>query len=69
MYTLIKNPALRNGLIAEAPALAVSAVTAETTYKFHSFTAEFVAFLATWFAVSYALTLVRSLLAKREQKA
>ncbi len=69
MYTLIKNPELRNGLVAEAPSLAVSAVTAEIIYKFHSFTAECVAFLATWFAVSYLLTVARSLLAKRAQKA
>jgi hypothetical protein len=68
MYTLLRNPAVRNELIAEAPSLAVAAVTAETTYKFHSFTTECLAFLATWFVVSYVFTLARSVLSKREQR-
>jgi hypothetical protein len=37
----------------------LAALVAEFFYKFHSFTLECVAFLATWFALSYLLSLVR----------
>ncbi|MGH9766233.1 MAG: hypothetical protein ACREAB_02260 [Blastocatellia bacterium] len=39
--------------MAEASSLTLSIVTAELFYKFHSFTLECLAFLATWYAVSY----------------
>ena len=61
VYTLIKNSEVRKRLAAEVPALAVSAMTAELVYKFHSFTAECLGFLATWFAVSYVFSLARTL--------
>ncbi len=69
VYTLIKNSEVRKRLAAEVPSLVVSALTAEMVYKFHSFTAECLGFLATWFAVSYVMSLVRSVwLAKPEQE-
>ncbi len=60
MYTLIHNVGLRKGLLAEAPSLLVAMMVAELFYKFHSFTLECLAFLPTWFAVSYLDTCVRS---------
>lgn len=59
MYTLIRNTGLRRELIPEASSLFLSMLTAELFYKFHSFTLECAAFLATWFAVSYVLSLAR----------
>ena len=62
MYTLIHDIGLRRGLLEEAPVLVVSMVVAELFYKFHSFTLECLAFLATWFVVSYVVARVRALL-------
>jgi len=59
MYTLLQNVGLRKGLLAEAPSLGLSILLAELFYKFHSFTFECIAFLATWFTISYLCTLLR----------
>src|SRR5438105_855290 len=48
MFTLLRHAGLRRSLWAEAPCLGVSMITAEAFYKFHSFTLECLAFLATW---------------------
>lgn len=62
MYTLIKAIPLRDLAIAQVPALGVSLIIAEMFYKFHSFTLETVAFLATWFVADAAISFVRRLL-------
>ncbi|HEV8441148.1 MAG TPA: hypothetical protein VGT40_23915 [Methylomirabilota bacterium] len=49
MYTLIRLIPVKRLLLEQAPALAVSFAIAEAFYKFHSFTLECLAFLATWF--------------------
>lgn len=49
MYTLIRLIPVRRLLLEQAPALAVSFAIAEAFYKFHSFTLECLAFLATWY--------------------
>jgi hypothetical protein len=49
MYTLIRSLPVRRLLLEQAPALGVSFAIAETFYKFHSFTVECLAFLATWY--------------------
>jgi hypothetical protein len=49
MYTLIRLTPLKRLLLEQAPALAVSFAIAEAFYKFHSFTLECLAFLATWY--------------------
>lgn len=49
MYTLIRLVPFKQLLLEQAPALAVSFAIAETFYKFHSFTLECLAFLATWY--------------------
>lgn len=56
MYTLIRSLPLRTILAAQAPALAASWLIAEIFYKFHSFTLELAAFLATWFVIDGALS-------------
>ena len=59
MYTLVKAIPMRDLVLAQVPALGLSLVIAELFYKFHSFTLETVAFLATWFVVDGAISLVR----------
>ena len=49
MYTLIKMMPIRQLLLEQVPAIGASFVIAERFYKFHSFTLECIAFLATWF--------------------
>jgi hypothetical protein len=51
MHSLLTTIGLRQLLAAEAPALAGSFLMAEAFYKFHSFTLECLAFLATWYAL------------------
>lgn len=51
MYTLITSMPVQNLLTEQLPVLALSWVIAETFYKFHSFTLETAAFLATWFVL------------------
>ena len=51
MNTLVRSMPLKQLLIEQLPALIVSIVIAELFYKFHSFTLEALAFLATWFVV------------------
>lgn len=62
MYTLIKAIPLRDLLIEQAPALIFSLVVAELFYKFHSFTLETMAFLATWFVADGLISGVRRFL-------
>jgi hypothetical protein len=49
MYTLIRSLPLNRLVSEQLPAFAISFVTAEMFYKFHSFTLECGAFLLTWF--------------------
>ena len=53
MYSYVKQAGLPAFLSREAPAFLVSFVIAEVFYKFHSFTLECAAFLATWYALSW----------------
>ena len=62
MYTLIRAIPLRDLVFEQAPALVVSWVIAELLYKFHSFTLEMAAFLATWFVVDGVMSTARRLL-------
>jgi hypothetical protein len=61
MYTLMTNASLRKGLISEGPGLLLSMLVAEAFYKFHSFSLEFLAMLATWLVLSYLVSSVRAL--------
>ncbi len=51
MYTLVKTLPVRQTLTRQLPALGVSIGLAETFYKFHSFSLECLAFLATWWLI------------------
>lgn len=59
MYSLTKAITLRHLLLEQLPALSVSIVLAEVFYKFHSFTLECVAFLATWYVLDFLFQLVK----------
>jgi hypothetical protein len=51
VYALVRNLGTRVEVTREVATLAASLVIAEAFYRFHSFTLECVAFLATWMAL------------------
>ena len=51
MYTLIRSLPLSRVLLEQLPAAGGALIIAEFFYKFHSFTLECVAFLATWYGL------------------
>ena len=61
MYTLLRNVQIKQALAVETPTLISSLVIAELFYKFHSFTLECLAFLATWFVISAVLSFMAKL--------
>lgn len=63
MYSLVRSLPVSQLLAEQLPVFAVSFVIAELFYKFHSFTLECAAFLATWFVLDAAVQLVRKGLA------
>ena len=58
MYTLLSRVPLQTIAGRELPALGAALVIAELFFKFHSFTLECAAFLATWYGLSWALSRV-----------
>jgi len=62
----MSNVNLRKGLISEGPCLLLSMLVAEAFYKFHSFSLEFLAMLATWLVLSYLVSSVRGLRAAKQ---
>ena len=67
MYSLISSLPVRQLVLQQLPALAISLLIAETFYKFHSFTLECVAFLVTWYAIDGVIQLVTGVLRKRDR--
>jgi hypothetical protein len=63
MFQLIRALPTRQLLARQAPTIAASLAIAEVFYKFHSFTLECGAFLATWFALDAAVQGAMSLAA------
>jgi hypothetical protein len=59
MYSFIRVLPTTTLLREQLPALGASFVIAELFYKFHSFTLECLAFLATWYALDASIALVR----------
>jgi hypothetical protein len=51
VYTLIRLLPIKRLAFEQMPALALAWIIAELFYKFHSFTLECGAFLATWFVL------------------
>ena len=50
MYTLLHDLSFKKVIFEQMPTIMSSMVVAEVFYKFHSFTLECIAFLATWYA-------------------
>jgi len=59
VYSLIRSLPVRRLVQEQLPALTLSIVIAELFYKFHSFTLETLAFLATWGVIDAGIQLVR----------
>ena len=55
MYQLLKSISNRELFQRQLPIFLASFVVAELFYKFHSFTLETLAFLATWFALDWVV--------------
>jgi len=51
MYTLVRSLPVERLAYEQAPALGLAWIVAEFFFKFHSFTLECAAFLATWFVL------------------
>jgi hypothetical protein len=58
MHSYVRTVGGPTFLAREAPAFGASFLIAELFYKFHSFTLECAAFLATWYALSFIQSLV-----------
>ena len=58
MYSLVRTMSKKQLLLKQLPSLSLSVIIAELFYKFHSFTLECIAFLATWFVIDALLSLV-----------
>jgi hypothetical protein len=61
MYTLISSITTRQLVFEQLPALGISLFIAEWFYKFHSFTLECLAFLATWYVVDLSMKFLKNL--------
>ena len=55
MYALLRSMSASKLFTQQLPVFAVAFITAELFYKFHSFTLETGAFLATWFVLDLIL--------------
>jgi len=66
MYTLLRSLPIQQSVLEQVPALGISLMIAELFYKFHSFTLECLAFLATWFLIDLSIQSVRNLLRRHQ---
>ena len=64
MYKLVKQIGLLTFVTREAVPLGISIAIAEWFYKFHSFTLEALAFLATWYLISGAVVFSRDVMSE-----
>jgi hypothetical protein len=55
MFTLLRMLRVKRFFLEQGPALVVAWLVAELFYKFHSFSLECAAFLATWFVLDALL--------------
>ena len=67
MYTLIKSIPLHRLILEQGLAFGFSLLMAELFYKFHSFTLECLAFLATWYVVDFVIQLIQKWMNPSEQ--
>lgn len=68
MYTLIRHIGARALALEQVPALFASFLIAELFYKFHSFTLECLAFLATWYVLDAGGSAFRRLVGPTEHE-
>lgn len=68
MYTLVRTLSFRQLLVEQLPVILLSMLIAERFYKFHSFTLETIAFLATWYVIDVALRTVLQFIADRQKQ-
>jgi len=59
MYTLSKTVPARRVVLEQAPLALMAVGVSEVLYRFHSFTLECLAFLATWYALDWAVAHAR----------
>jgi len=59
MYQMIKSHGVAATLTRETPSAIAAIIVAELFYKFHSFSLECLAFLATWCVFSWVVNQVR----------
>ncbi len=62
MFTLLRELPLRRLLAEQLPTLSAAWLVAELFYKFHSFSLECAAFLATWFVFDAAVQGIKRLI-------
>jgi hypothetical protein len=55
LYSLFRSLPLQQSVMEQVPALGISLMIAELFYKFHSFTLECLAFLATWYLLDLSI--------------
>jgi len=67
MFTLMRMLPIRSLLAEQLPALTAASLLAEFFYKFHSFSLECAAFLATWFAFDALLQLAKTAFTARDR--
>jgi hypothetical protein len=65
MFSLVKELGVQVALKREAAPFLVAFLIAEFFYKFHSFTLECLAFLATWFLLSFLQALLFGAVGRR----
>ena len=61
MYELVRTSSIHQLLARQMPSMVASLAIAELFYKFHSFTLEALAFLATWYALGSVVSVVTRL--------
>ena len=69
MYSLVRMLPVARLLREQVPAFGLAFVIAELFYKFHSFTLETLAFLATWGLIDALIQAVRHLVAGSREPA
>jgi len=67
MYVMLRANGFLSNISHEMPTGLAAFVIAEVFYKFHSFTLECVAFLATWFIFSWLASMVSFLFKNRDK--
>jgi hypothetical protein len=69
MYTLARLLPVKRLAYEQAPALTLAWIIAELFFKFHSFTLECAAFLATWFLLDALIQrVVRPVFTRQEER-